>query len=406
MDVAALSTTAALQHNRPFGAAPNTSEEAMNASPNSQAPMRIVHLIKHCGHANGSVHVAIDLACIQAQAGADVTVVSGGGTFVPLLEQFGVRHLLLPHAQNEPLDVLRAAWAMVRLARRERPDVLHAHMMSSAVVGWIASRFSGVPLITTVHNSFDPHAVLMRLGDRVVAVSEAERRELLRRGYNKKKLVAVMNAPDQSPRERFMEDGRTVTVQRPCIVAANALHQRKGVFDLIQACERLFDKFPEWKLYIAGEGPDKESLEQMAKSLGREDRIIFLGFLPSPRPLMEQSDIFVLASYADPCSLAIGEAVAAGCAIVATAVGGTPEMLRFGQAGRLVEPGNVDQLTTMLQDLMSHPETRAELSQEARSGADIFNVQRLLGDYARVYRDAQRSRRGNADARVTEEGLA
>lgn len=368
--------------------------------------MRLVHLIKHCGYANGSVHVAVDLACIQAQAGHEVTVISAGGTFVPLLQQYGVRHISLPHEQNKPLQVLRTAWTVARQVRRQRPHVLHAHMMSSAVVGWIASRFAGVPLVTTVHNSFDPHSVLMRLGDRIVAVSEAERRALLSRRFPANRLVAVLNAPDQSPREAFMDDGRTVSLKSPCIVAANALHRRKGVFDLIDACARLFDQAPAWKLYIAGEGPDRAVLEAQVQSLGLNGRVIFLGFLPSPRALMKQADIFVLASYADPCSLAVGEARAAGCAIVGTAVGGTPEMLGFGQAGRLVEPGNVNQLTAALRDLMVNPVERARLRQAALDGASIFHVQRLLRDYAEVYEEAQAQRGRGCPATLRTESVA
>ena len=387
---------------------------AVGTAPDSRRPaqrpgsarMRVIHLIKHCGYANGSVHVAIDLACVQALAGDDVTVISSGGTFVPLLEQCGARHLTLPHEQNKPFDMLRAAWQVARLARRIRPHAIHAHMMSSAVVGWIAARFAGVPLVTTVHNSFDSHSVLMRLGDRVVAVSGAERRALLARGFPPAKVVAVLNAPDQSPREAFMDDGREVRLESPCIVAANALHRRKGVFDLIEACNRLFAEMPDWKLYIAGEGPDRPVLEEQVRALGLEARVTFLGFLPTPRPLFQQADIFVLASYADPCSLAVGEARAAGCAIVATAVGGTPEMLSFGQAGRLVEPGNVKQLTSTLRDLMVDPAARATLRQAALEGASIFHVQRLLSDYAQVYRDAQTQRRGPYAAPVEDESLA
>ena len=382
-------------------AAANRDQNGMPAS-----PMRIVHLLKHCGYANGNVHVAVDLACIQAEAGHNVQVVSRGGTFVPLLEQYGVRHLAWPHDQGKPLDVLRAAWKVAHLVEQERPDVLHAHMMSSAVVGYLASRWTRVPLITTVHNSFDRHSVLMKLGDRIVAVSQAEREQLLRKGYKLHKLVAVMNAPDRSPREAFMEDGRTLQIEGPCIVAANALHRRKGVFDLISACVTLFDEQPAWKLYIAGEGPDREALEAQVRTLGLSDRIIFLGFLPSPRPLMEQADIFVLASYADPCSLAIGEARAAGCAIVATGVGGTPEMLDFGRAGRLVEPGNIDQLTAELRTLMTDTASRLALRAAARKGADIFHVGRLLGDYEQGYRAAQAELYGSRSLPLHEESVA
>lgn len=371
-----------------------------------QDAMRVLHVIKHCGYANGSVHVAIDLACVQARSGYDVFVVSSGGTFVPLLEQYGVHHITMVHDQGKPFSMLRTAWQLTKLVRNIRPYVIHAHMMSSAIVGYVASVFSGVPLITTVHNSFDKHSFIMRLGTRVVAVSQAERNQLLRKGYNDKKLCAVLNAPDQSPRDAFMDDHRRLEIASPCIVAANALHRRKGVFDLIESVATLFPAFPDWTLYIAGEGPDREALEQQAGRLGLSHRIHFLGFLPAPRPLMEKADIFVLASYADPCSLAVGEARSAGCAIIATDVGGSPEMLDFGRAGRLIKAGRPDQLTAELRSLMSDETARQALRVAAKRGSEIFDVQRLLKDYEAVYQDANQSSQTALGLQVQHDELA
>jgi glycosyltransferase involved in cell wall biosynthesis len=264
-------------------------------------------------------------------------------------------------------------------------------MMSSALVGYVASKFSGVSLVTTVHNSFDWHSVLMRLGRRVVAVSRAERKRLLSQGFSEKRLVAVMNAPSNSPRQGFIQDNGDLAIESPCIVAVNGLHRRKGVFDIITACSQLFGEFPEWRLYIAGEGPDCEALKRQARLSGISDRVIFLGFLAAPRRLLEMADIFVLASYADPCSLVIGEARAAGCAIVATAVGGTPEMLEFGNAGRLVSPGKPKELASELRALMSDESAREQLRSAAAAGAAIFDVHRLVGDYDLVYQGARQS---------------
>jgi glycosyltransferase involved in cell wall biosynthesis len=355
----------------------------------SRSPMHVIHIIKHCGWANGSVHMAVDLACVQSQCGHEVSFVSAGGTFEPLLAQHGVQHIHLPHDQNRPSNLLWSAGKLTQFARKNRPDVLHAHMMSSALIGYVASKLSGVPLVTTVHNSFDSHSVLMRLGRKVVAVSEAERRQLLARGYSSDQLMTVMNAPNNSPREGFMQDDRELLIQSPCITAVNGLHRRKGVFDLIAACTEVFKEFPDWKLYIAGEGPDSAALENQARSGGMSEKIIFLGLLAAPRSLLEKSDIFVLASYADPCSLAIGEARAAGCAIIATAVGGTPEMLEFGRAGRLVEPGKPVQLAAELRALMADEEARNQLRTAALHGAEIFDVYRLVDDYDQVYREAR-----------------
>ena len=346
---------------------------------------RIVHLAKHCRHGNGNVHVAVDLACVQALAGRRVTFASGGGTFVDMLERHGVHHLTLVQDQRRPFTLVRSLIGLVRLCRKERPDVIHAHMMLGAVLGWVAAKASGARLVTTVHNSFERHSVLMRLGDSVVAVSEAEREHLIKRRFDKRRLVAIWNAPGRSPRERFMRNERAVGLVKPCVVSVCGLHRRKGVFDLIDAFAAVAAEFPDWRLYIAGDGPDRPALEQQVRRLAAADRITFLGFVPAPKPLLEGADIFVLPSYADPGSLSIGEARTAGCAIIATAVGGTPEMLGFGKAGRLVPPGSPKQLAAELRRLMASPQDREALHDAAAAGSEIFDVHRLVPDYDRAY---------------------
>ncbi len=144
--------------------------------------MRIVHLINHCGR-GGNVMVPVDLACEQAANGHSVVYASGGGHYEMLLASCGVRHLRLPQTLRNPLVAARGLRQLVEFCRAFKPDVLHAHMMSGAVLGYVASRILGIPLVTTVHNSFHKHSQLMRLGDRVVAVSYAERELLLSQGY-------------------------------------------------------------------------------------------------------------------------------------------------------------------------------------------------------------------------------
>ena len=355
--------------------------------------MRVVHVVKHCHHANGSVHVAVDLACMQARAGYEVMFASNGGTFVPLLESEGVRHVTMRQDQRRPHTLLRSGIALAALARRFRPDVLHAHMMGGAVIGYAASRIAGIPIVTTVHNSFDKHSVLMRLGDRVVAVSEHERQHLVERGYKADRVRAIWNAPSASPRHAVIGNDRSYTVRRPSVVAICGLHRRKGVFHIVDACSAAFRDIPGWHLTIAGEGPDRDVLEAQVRERGLADRVTFLGYLQDPRTIYEQADIFVLASYADPGSLSIGEARTAGCAIIATSVGGTTEMLEHGGCGRLIPPGDVERLEMELRALMTDPEARRALGRAAKAGCGIFDVARLVPEYAAVYHEAIASRR-------------
>jgi glycosyltransferase involved in cell wall biosynthesis len=370
--------------------------ESSDTGPESGAPIasvrRIIHLSKHCVDGNGHVHVAVDLACLQADDGCEVLFISGGGTYESMLERYNVRHIRLEQDYKNPLSLLKTTWELIRVVRSFRPEVLHAHMMGSALVGYLVSLVSRVPLITTVHNSFDAHSIIMRLGCRVVAVSNAEKEKLVQRGFNAKRMDVVMNAPVDSPRAQARKNAVDPVLLSPCITTVCGLIRRKGVFDLLEACSTLFREMPEWRLYIAGDGPDRRSLEQQAMASGVGEKIIFMGAVPSPRVLFEQTGIFVLCSYADPCSLVIGEARGAGCAIVATAVGGTPEMLEFGRAGRLVPPGQPTQLASELRSLMTDPSARALLRKASSEGAEVFNVHRLLGDYDKVYQRALATR--------------
>lgn len=352
------------------------------------AVRKIIHLAKHCVDGNGHVHVAVDLACVQAEAGCDVMFVSCGGTYEAMLEHNGVRHVKLDQDYNKPLSLLQTIWKLASIVRSFQPDIIHAHMMGSAVVGYIVALGHRTQLITTVHNSFDPHSSIMRLGKRVVAVSNAEKHHLVGRGFSEERLDVVMNAPGHSPRELVRHNEQDLVLQRPCIATVCGLHRRKGVLDLLDAFKLLSGELAAWRLYIAGDGPDRTMLEAHAVAAGIADRVTFLGAVPAPRVLYEQTDIFALCSYADPCSLVIGEARSSGCAIVATAVGGTVEMLEFGRAGSLVPPGDPVQLASELGRLMRDPEARKKLQEASRRGAEIFDVHRLLSDYDLVYQSA------------------
>ena len=178
--------------------------------------LSVLHLVNHCER-GGNVHLAVDLACEQAARGHRVVLASGGGRFVALLERSGVHHVGIEQSLRNPVRAARAAAALIALCRRDRPDVLHGHMMSGAVLGRLAGTLLGTPLVTTVHNSFDRHAWLMRLGDRVIAVSRSEGQLLLARGFPPGRLDVVVNGTLGSVRSA--EGPRAV---RPCTCRALA----------------------------------------------------------------------------------------------------------------------------------------------------------------------------------------
>lgn len=334
------------------------------------------------------MHVAVDLACVQAQLGHAVMVAADGGDYLELMRHYGVTYETLVQRQTKPLKLMSSVARLMKICWSFKPDVIHAHMMAGAVFGKIASILFRIPLVTTVHNSFDRHSLLMRLGDKVVAVSNAERTLLIGRGYNPKKVEVVSNGPNGSPREGRFEkiDPKVLDgIRPPFITTVCGLHRRKGVQDLIAGFAEIASAYPAWKLYVVGDGPDRQALTELSISLGVADRVIFLGYVKNPGEVLSKADIFVLASHAEPFGLATAEAREAGCAIVATSVGGSPELLDFGKAGLLVKPECPKEIAAALSKLMSDPVALQAFKASSKSGSEYYRVDRVVADYAKVY---------------------
>jgi glycosyltransferase involved in cell wall biosynthesis len=257
-------------------------------------------------------------------------------------------------------------------------------MMAGAVLGYLATRVTRASLVTTVHNSFDGHSTIMRVGDRIAAVSEAERITLMARGFSARKLVTIVNAPLGGARSRWFAGEPDIAITRPSITTVCGLHARKGVDTIIAAFRLVAGDYPA-SLNIVGDGPDRALLEQAARETGFGDRIHFHGSLRDPQKVLQSSDIFVLASHAEPLGLVNLEARHAGCAIIATAVGGVPEALDGGRAGILVPPGDPEAFARELRSLLGDPENLARMKARAREGIERFFVDRLYADYRDLY---------------------
>jgi glycosyltransferase involved in cell wall biosynthesis len=346
--------------------------------------MRILHLINHCRFGHGNVHACIDLACCQADRGDTVALASAGGTFTPLLKQHGIAHFDL---NQESRGLSAIAWGLVKLSRVLRhfgPDIIHVHMMTGAVYATIGGRICRIPTVSTVHNAFDGHAKLMNLTMRVIAVSNGARQTLERRGFDMNKVRVVRNGTVGVAR-REDRKREPAPLARASVTTICGLHSRKGVQDLIDAFSRVAVAVPHAHLYIVGDGPDKNKLRNHAAALACWNRIEFLGELRDPWPQLLATDVFVLASHADPGPLVVLEAREAGCAIVASDVDGIPEMLDDGRVGILVRPGDVPGLANAIQELLLDDDKRQRLRIAVTENLDRFHIHRVYAETRAVY---------------------
>ena len=360
--------------------------------------MKILQLANHCHRiGNGIMNVAVDLACEQARLGHEVVFASAGGSYVELMKGYGVRHVEIAQYWRQPLAALKGAWRLRRLLGAFKPDIVHAHMKSGALLASLFNRPRRFGLAASLHNEWQRTATLMGVADRVIAVSESTCAAMRARGLTDAQLRTVRNGPVGSP--RAMPDAAPgPKLMRPALLTVCGLYQRKGVLDLIEAFAAIAGQHPSARLYIAGDGPERALFEQAAGATGLGSRIVFLGYVENPAPLFAQADVFVLASRAEPFGLVLAEAREAGCAIIGADTGGVPEVLEHGAAGVLVPPKNPAALAEAMHRLLSDDEARQSYQRRARENLEWLSCARMAAETVAVYRDLIDDLAGGAPA--------
>jgi glycosyltransferase involved in cell wall biosynthesis len=347
--------------------------------------VRIIHILNHTHLFNGHVNVAIDLASTQARLGHSVAIVSKGGDFDELLAAHQVEHIKIEQTRS-PAVLVRAVYQLHRAVKRFQPDIIHAHMMTSAVLTYGVRFFSRFKLVTTVHNEFEKSATLMGLGDRVIAVSRVVGESMEKRGIPAAKIRVILNGTIGTPRLDAKPPVPQV-LRRPAVVFVGGLHPRKGVDDLIAAFNIVAARIPQAHLYLVGAGPYEPDYREMAQQTGVGDRIVFCGTQSDPRSHLLGADLFVLPSHAEPGALVLPEAREAGCAIIGTNVGGIPEMLDEGNAGLLIPVRDPALLAKTMIEVLENPTLLADLRKRAATHLEYFTVERVSRDHLAHYNE-------------------
>lgn len=354
-------------------------------------PLSIVHLINDVRPpSNGIINVTVDLACEQARAGRRVTVVSAGGGYVPLLQDEGVAHITLDQGRQ-----LRNVAVLPRLARALRavePDLVHSHNVTGTVLARPWTRWAGRPLVATMHRE-SRESYLMAVADRIIVLNTAARHRLLQRRVPGSRVVLLRNGTVGGARREWnMVPHGEHRLDHPAVVTVAGLYRHKGVDVLLRAFAHVMRVLPAARLYVVGDGPEGERLRLLALRLGIADRVSFEGARPDAERYMAGADAFVLPSRVESSGLVIAEARAAGVPVIASAVGGIPEMLDGGQAGRLVPPDDPEALGSAVLAVLTDPAEQGRLRAAAAADLADLSVARLARDVDDVYLDVLRAR--------------
>jgi glycosyltransferase involved in cell wall biosynthesis len=355
--------------------------------------MKIAHVVIG-GEVAGGQMVALQLARAARTAGHDVLFVSpSDGPFLDLVRATGMRAHVVPVLGA--LDV-RALLRLRRLLRAERVELVHTHgHFAVNVLARVAARVAGARVLSHMHvqNAFraGPGRRLQILLDdatarlcfALVAVSDATRADLVRQGYPERKLVTVHNGI-----EAAVDVAPVRLADSPTVIEVARLAEVKGQHVLISAMTRV-----EATAVLAGRdleqnGAYEDELRSEAERLGVSGRIVFAGYRDDVPALLAGCDVFCLPSFVEGLPLVVLEAMAHGKPVVATPVGGTPELVVDGETGLLVEPGDAGALADALSALLADRERAARMGAAGRERvlrefSASAMVERVLGLYHR-----------------------
>jgi glycosyltransferase involved in cell wall biosynthesis len=378
----------------------------------------------HTGQVSGAERVMLMiLGGVDRELYESVVVCPPASNMMELADAAGVRTCGLAQLEARftwrPDRVAKYLWSFLgvmwrarRTVKEELPDLIHANSIRAGLVMSIASVGLGVPVVWHAHDilPFHPISTLVRLvalltsNNHVLAVSQAVAsafRGILLRPFKRRVPITVIhNAVDLN---RFKPDGArrdemrralNLSDDQPTLGIVGQLTPRKGQRELIQAFATVVRTLPNAVLLIVGEplfNRDDEyarQLNQLVDSLALTNRVRFLGPRNDVPQLLQALDVLAVNSHQEPFALTVLEGLASGVAVVGTAVGGTPEMIRHGVNGWLVKPRANDELAAGLISLLGNPDLRMRLGSQGRQDAlSRYSIPRFIAQLDALYRE-------------------
>lgn len=309
-----------------------------------------------------------------------------GGVVAKRLGAAGVTVKVLGFRRIYEVRAARAFVGLVSWLRKTRPQIVHTFLSTANVYGALAARAAGVPFL--VATRLDAGKGRLMLGalratdqwaTKVVAASRDGARILREReGLGDQLLEVVPNAIDLArftPRGRRARARAALRVVEPkrVVVTVTRLSRAKGVDLLVEAAARIRCVLPRTLFLVVGSGEEEERIAQRVAKLGLDARVRLLGERTDVPDILEAADLFVLPARSSGQPDALLEAMAMGLPIVATRVGGVPELVNDGEEALLVEPGGAEALAEGCLKLLTEPGLGARLGRAAQ--------ERVRGDF-------------------------
>jgi glycosyltransferase involved in cell wall biosynthesis len=302
--------------------------------------------------------------------------------------------------------IVQAARELTELFRELQPDFVCCHGYKADLLGWWSARRLGIPAVAVsrgwtwenrkvrAYEAIDRY--MLRWFNCVVCVSEAQARRVRRAGVPRRNIRVIRNAirmerfASVDPRGRAKLLGLFGRSPRWIIGSAGRLSPEKGHDVLIRAAAQIVGKDSSVGFVILGDGVLRPQLLEQVRQAKLENNVVLAGLRSDLDELTPHFDVSVLASYTEGLPNVVLEAMACGVPVVATAVGGTPEVVEDGVTGQLVSPGDAEALATRIHGLLAAESQRREMGERSRARIrDYFTFEAQSRDYLRLFGELQ-----------------
>jgi len=324
-------------------------------------------------------------------------------------EKSGVRILSLPELVRniDPLSDLKAFFALINILKREKPDIVHTHTSKAGILGRWAAFFAKVPII--IHT---PHGhvfwgyfnrwktslfifierLTARVTDRIITLTEQEKRDHLRFAIaTEGKFTVIHSGVDLSKFSDATADAfemkKKLGIPEEAFVVGTVgrLTPVKGHKYLLEAAAKVVQEKTNTFFVFLGDGELLNELTEMVSTLGINDHVKFLGWRPDVADVMSTFDVFVLPSLNEGMGKVLIEAMAMGKPIIASDVGGIPDLVRSGENGLLVPPADSDALFNAIQSLYQNSLKGEKMGSKGRKMASEFNYINMINKIDELY---------------------
>lgn len=373
----------------------------------------------------GAQKMALSMAEQLSRKGHSVVLACGPqagveGSLLPLARKMNIEVIVVNGLVREehPLKDFLAMASLYWLIDGRKFDVVHTHTSKAGIIGRIAARMAGVPVI--IHSShghvFSPGAnipgvsnrklmtkvfwlaekIVAGMCHRIVTLTEMEKQDWIKLGLAPASKIEVLY--NAIPLEEFDPDSVSAGEKtrfksslglepfHKIVTITGRLTSEKGHDYLLEAIKLVAGKIPDVRLLIAGEGPERPDLEMLARKYGITQNVVFLGLRDDVKHILAISDLFVLASRYEGFGLVLLEAMAMRVPVIATGVGGVPEIIDDGVTGILARHGRPDEFAAGITELLQNSEKAGRIASAGRQIVTRdFSLAKMVDGFENLY---------------------